>query len=188
MKNKVIIFSAPSGSGKTTLVNYLLARFPQLEFSVSATSRSPRGQEVEGRDYFFLTAEAFAQRVNHGDFVEWEEVYPGLCYGTLNSEVDRIWNKGHVIAFDIDVRGGMNLKKRYGSRALSIFVQPPSVEVLRQRLESRGTDTPEAIGKRLRKAEEEMAYAAQFDEVIVNDELELAKAEAERVIAQFLKD
>ncbi len=178
---KVVIFSAPSGAGKTTLVHHLLQRFPQLEFSISATSRAPRGQEVHGADYHFLSAAEFDERVKNNEFVEWEEVYPGLRYGTLKSEVERIWAKGHVIAFDIDVRGGVNLKKMYGTQALSIFVRPPSFDVLRRRLETRGTDAPEAIERRLHKAEEELAFAPQFDVVIVNDHLDTAKAEAERV-------
>jgi len=148
----------------------------------------PRGEEKDGHDYFFLKPEEFEFRVNNGDFVEWEEVYPGLCYGTLKSEVARIWSEGKVIAFDIDVCGGVNLKQLYGKQALSIFVSPPSIEVLRQRLESRGTDTPEAIRRRIGKAEEEMAFAAQFDVVIINDNLEQAKAEVEMVIADFLND
>ncbi len=178
---KVVIFSAPSGAGKTTLVRYLLQRFPQLEFSVSATSRTPRGQEVHGYDYHFLSDAEFDERVENNEFVEWEEVYPGLRYGTLKSEVERIWAKGNVIAFDIDVCGGVNLKKMYGAQALSVFVCPPSLEVLRRRLETRGTDAPEAIERRLHKAEEELAFAPQFDVVIVNDHLDTAKAEAERV-------
>ncbi|MCL2097679.1 MAG: guanylate kinase [Bacteroidales bacterium] len=186
--NKVIIFSAPSGSGKTTLVRHALQKFPQLEFSVSATNRAPRGEEKNGRDYFFLTPEEFELRVNRGDFVEWEEVYSGLCYGTLSSEVERIWSEGKVIAFDIDVCGGVNLKRLYGKQALSIFVSPPSIEVLRQRLESRGTDTSEAIQRRLGKAEEELAFAAQFDRVIVNDKLEQAKAEVDMIITDFLNN
>jgi len=186
--NKVVIFSAPSGSGKTTLVRHLLQRFPQLVFSVSATNRAARGQEKHGHDYFFLTPEEFKLRVNNGDFVEWEEVYPGLCYGTLKSEVARIWSEGKVIAFDIDVCGGVNLKRLYGEQALSIFVSPPSIEVLRQRLESRGTDTPEAIQYRIAKAEEELAFAPQFDVVIINDNLEQAKAEIETIVTDFLND
>lgn len=186
--NKVIIFSAPSGSGKTTLVHHLLQKFPQLEFSVSATNRAPRGEEREGCDYFFLSPEEFAAKVKKGDFVEWEEVYPGLCYGTLKSEVERIWAEGKVIAFDIDVCGGVNLKELYGAQALSIFVTPPSIEILQQRLEMRGTDTPEAIRRRIGKAEEELAFAAKFDVVIINDSLEQAKAEVELVVANFISD
>ena len=186
--NKVVIFSAPSGSGKTTLVRHLLQQFPQLEFSVSATNRAPRGEEKDGYDYFFLSPEEFKARVDRGEFVEWEEVYPGLCYGTLKSEVERIWAKGNVIAFDIDVCGGVNLKQLYGEQALSIFVRPPSIKVLKQRLEARGTDTPEAIRRRLGKAEEEMAFAAKFDVVIINDNLNQAKAEVELVMTNFLKD
>ncbi len=186
--NKVIIFSAPSGAGKTTLVRHLLDKFPALEFSISATSRAPRGLEGHGVDYFFLTPSAFAAKASKNEFVEWEEVYPGLCYGTLKSEVERIWAKGNVIAFDIDVRGGVNLKKLYDKQALSVFVCPPSVEILEQRLKQRATDTPEAIAKRIKKAEEELSYAPQFDVVIVNDDLDKAKAEAERVIGEWLNE
>jgi len=186
--NKVVIFSAPSGSGKTTLVRHLLRQFPQLEFSVSATNRAPRGEEKDGQDYFFMTPEEFKARVDKGDFVEWEEVYLGHCYGTLKSEVERIWAKGQVIAFDIDVCGGVKLKQLYGEKALSVFVAPPSIEALKQRLQSRGTDTPEAIKRRIGKAEAELAYADQFDVVIVNDNLEQAKADAELVIGNFLND
>ena len=186
--NKVVIFSAPSGSGKTTMVRHLLQQFPQLEFSVSATNRAPRGKEQEGHDYFFLTPEEFTARAAKGDFVEWEEVYPGLCYGTLKSEVERIWSKGNVIAFDIDVCGGVTLKQLYGEQALSIFVCPPSIEILKHRLETRGTDTPEAILRRIGKAEEEMAFATKFDVVIINDNLKQAKAEVELVVNNFLND
>ncbi|MDR0295796.1 MAG: guanylate kinase [Prevotellaceae bacterium] len=184
--NKVIIFSAPSGSGKTTLVLHLLQQFPQLEFSVSATNRAPRGKEKDGHDYFFLSSKEFKARADKGEFVEWGEVYPGLCYGTLKSEVERIWAKGNVIAFDIDVCGGVTLKQLYGEQALSIFVRPPSIKALKQRLETRGTDTPEAIRRRLGKAEEEMAFAEKFDAIIINDNLSQAKAEAELVMTNFL--
>ena len=159
MNNKVLIFSAPSGAGKSTIVNHLLEVFPSLEFSVSATSRAPRGDERNGREYYFLSAEEFASRVASGDFIEWEEVYSGSCYGTLKSELDRIWAEGHVVVFDIDVQGGLNIKKLFGEQALSVFIMPPSVDELRRRLEGRGTDTPEAIERRVAKAESEMAQA-----------------------------
>lgn len=187
MKNgKIIIFSAPSGSGKSTLIGHLLKRFPQLEFSISATSRAPRGSEVNGKEYYFLTNEEFKNKVAAGEFVEWEEVYVGTCYGTLRSELKRIWDKGHVIVFDVDVKGGVNLKKIFGDDALSIFIMPPSVEELRRRLEKRGTDTPETIAKRVAKAEEEITYAPLFDKIVVNDSLETAIADATRITESFI--
>ena len=169
---KVIIFSAPSGSGKTTIVHRLLERYPQLEFSISATSRAPRGAERDGVDYYFLSQEAFAAAVAEGRFVEWEEVYKGTCYGTLRSEVERIWQKGHVIVFDVDVLGGINLKRIFGQDACSVFIMPPSVEELRRRLEGRGTDSPEAIDRRVAKAEFELTKAPEFDHTVVNDRLD----------------
>ena len=186
MKNgKIIIFSAPSGSGKSTLIGHLLKRFPQLEFSISATSRAPRGSEVNGKEYYFLSNEEFKNKVAAGEFVEWEEVYAGTCYGTLRSELKRIWDKGHVIVFDVDVKGGVNLKKIFGDDALSIFIMPPSVEELRRRLEKRGTDAPETIAKRVAKAEEEITYAPLFDKIVVNDSLETAVADAIRITESF---
>ena len=187
MKNgKIIIFSAPSGSGKSTLIGHLLKRFPQLEFSISATSRAPRGSEVNGKEYYFLTNEEFKNKVAAGEFGEGEEVYAGTCYGTLRSELKRIWDKGHVIVFDVDVKGGVNLKKIFGDDALSIFIMPPSVEELRRRLEKRGTDTPETIAKRVAKAEEEITYAPLFDKIVVNDSLETAIADATRITESFI--
>lgn len=183
---KVIIFSAPSGSGKTTIVRHLLERYPQLEFSVSATSRAPRGQERDGVDYYFLSQEEFAKAVAENRFVEWEEVYKGACYGTLRSEVERIWAKGHVIVFDVDVIGGINLKRIFGSDACSIFVMPPSVEELRRRLEGRGTDAPEVIDRRVAKAEFELTKAPEFDHIVVNDSLDEAIAETTRIIDKFI--
>ena len=183
---KIIIFSAPSGSGKTTIVRQLLARYPQLEFSVSATSRAPRGTERDGVDYYFLTHEAFMQAVAEDKFVEWEEVYAGTCYGTLRSEMDRIWQKGHTIAFDVDVIGGLNLKRLFGGDACAIFVMPPSVEELRRRLEGRGTDAPEVIDRRVAKAEFELTKAPEFDHVIVNDCLEDAVCGTCSVLDQFI--
>ena len=183
---KLIIFSAPSGSGKTTIVRELLRRIPQLEFSISATSRAPRGTERDGVDYYFLSPDEFRRAVDEERFVEWEEVYPGTCYGTLRSEVDRIWEKGSVIVFDVDVKGGVNLKKTFGASALSVFIMPPSVEELRRRLVGRGTDSAETIEKRVAQAEQEIAHAPQFDRVIVNDSLEEAVAEAEKTVAEFI--
>ena len=186
--NKVIIFSAPSGSGKSTIVNHILGLYPELEFSVSATSRAPRGREQDGREYYFFTADRFREMIEEGKFVEYEEVYPGSFYGTLKSEVERIWQKGHVIIFDVDVKGGVNLKRIFGDKALSVFISAPSVEVLRDRLEKRATDSPEAIAGRVAKAAEEMTYAGQFDYVLVNDDLEKAYAEADRVIGGFIRE
>lgn len=189
MAKKVLIFSAPSGSGKSTIVNHILGLYPgSMEFSVSATSRAPRGEEQDGREYYFLTTEEFRKMIAEDKFVEYEEVYEGRFYGTLKSECDRIWAAGHVIIFDVDVKGGVNLKKYFGDAALSIFIQAPSVEVLRQRLVNRGTDSPEAIEERVAKAEEEMTYAPQFDYVLVNDELQTAYAESEKVVEDFLDD
>lgn len=183
--NKVIIFSAPSGSGKTTIVRHLLSKFPELEFSISATSRAPRGQERDGADYFFFTPEEFKAAAASDKFVEWEEVYPGTSYGTLRSEVERIWGKGGTVVFDVDVVGGVNLKRLFGESALSLFIMPPSVDELRRRLISRATDSPEAIERRVSKAANEIAYAPQFDSVIVNDDLQTAQIEAEKIIRSF---
>lgn len=181
MKKKVAIFSAPSGSGKTTVVKHLISKYPCLEFSISATTRQPRGQEVDGRDYYFLSEEEFLARVDAGEFVEYEQVYKGSYYGTLKSEVERIWAKGNVILFDVDVKGGVNLKKYFGDEALSVFIQAPSAEELRRRLVKRGTDSPEAIEKRVAKAAEEMEYAGQFDIVLINDDLDMCLRKAEHL-------
>ena len=159
MANKVLIFSAPSGSGKSTVVNHLLSLHPELEFSISATSRAPRGEEKDGVEYYFIDVQEFRDRIARDEFVEYEEVYEGRFYGTLKEEVERIWAKGHVIIFDVDVKGGVNLKKYFGDKALSVFIQAPSVEVLRERLIGRGTDSMEEIEKRVAKAAEEMTYA-----------------------------
>ena len=186
MKGKTLIFSAPSGSGKSTIVHHLLENHPEIEFSVSATSRAPRGEEKDGVDYWFLSEEEFRRRISEGGFVEFEEVYSGSFYGTLKSEVERIWAKGHVIIFDVDVKGGVNLKRYFGDSALSVFIQAPSVEELRKRLVLRGTDSPEAIDRRVAKAAEEMTYAPKFDRVLINDDLEKAFAEAESMVSEFL--
>lgn len=188
MSNKTVIFSAPSGSGKSTIVNHILSIYPEMEFSISATSRSPRGQEQNGKEYWFFSADEFRQMISEDKFVEFEEVYAGSFYGTLKSEVERIWAKDHVIIFDVDVKGGVNLKKYFGDNALSVFIQAPSVEELRRRLINRGTDTPEAIEKRVAKASEEMTYADKFDYVLVNDDLQTAFDEAEKIVADFLAD
>ena len=190
---KAILFSAPSGCGKTTIINELMGSEvsehldpKDLTFSISATTRAPRGEEQHGKDYYFLSREEFMQRVGKDEFLEWEEVYSGTCYGTLKSEIERIWNEGKVIVFDVDVNGGRNIKKYFGGDALSIFVMPPSVEVLEQRLRSRGTDSEEAIVKRLARSAEELKQAPAFDVTIVNDDLQRAVAETRRVIEDFL--
>lgn len=183
---KAVIFSAPSGSGKSTIVSHILKLHPELKFSVSAASRAPRGDEKNGVAYWFISADEFRKRIADNEFVEYEEVYPGSFYGTLKSEVERIWDNGDAIIFDVDVKGGVNLKKYFGDRALSVFIQAPSVEVLRQRLVSRATDSPEAIERRVAKAAEEMTYADKFDHIIVNDDLQKAYADAERLVSEFL--
>ena len=188
MAEKVLIFSAPSGSGKSTIVNHILSLHPEVEFSVSATSRAPRGSEVHGVEYYFLSDDEFREKIARDEFVEYEEVYAGSFYGTLKEEVKRIWAKDHVIIFDVDVKGGVNLKKYFGDKALSVFIQAPSIEELRRRLEKRGTDSPEAIDRRVAKAEEEMTYAPLFDRVLVNDDLETAFKEAEEMVDQFLSE
>ena len=188
MPGKVLIFSAPSGSGKSTIVNHILGLHPEVEFSVSATSRPPRGQEQDGVEYLFYSADIFRLLIRDGKFVEFEEVYPDRFYGTLKSEVNRIWAKGHVIIFDVDVKGGVNLKKYFGKQALSVFIQAPSVEVLRERLIGRATDPIEEIEKRVAKAAEEMTYAPQFDRVLINDDLATAFREAEEMVDAFLCD
>ena len=177
---KLIIFSAPSGSGKTTIVRELLKQYPQFEFSISATSRAPRGTEQNGRDYYFLSADEFRKAVADDLFVEWEEVYAGTCYGTLKSEMKRIWDKGNIIIFDVDVMGGINLKHIFGDKACSIFIMPPSIEELKHRLVGRGTDAPEVIAKRVAKAE--------FDHIVTNDDLATAIAETEKIIDKFIAE
>lgn len=185
---KLIIFSAPSGSGKSTIINYLLKQGLNLAFSISATSRPPRGAERHGVEYFFLSPEEFRAKIEAGEFLEYEEVYPGRFYGTLKSQVEVQSAQGQTVIFDVDVKGGVNIKEYYGERALSIFIQPPSVESLRQRLEQRGTDAPEVIADRIRRAEFELGFASRFDVVIVNDVLEQAEAKALEVIQNFLSD
>ena len=183
---KLLIFSAPSGSGKTTIVRRLLEQFSNLEFSISATSRAPRGAEKNGVDYYFLTAEEFAEAVAANKFVEWEEVYKGTCYGTLRSEMERIWTKGNVILFDVDVMGGIRLKEIFGEDAMSIFVMPPSIEELRRRLEGRGTDAPEVIEKRIAKASFELTKAPEFDRQVINDDLEVAVSHVAEIVNTFI--
>lgn len=183
---RLIIFSAPSGSGKSTIINYLLQQPLNLSFSISATSRKPRGTERDGVEYFFLTPEEFRRRIGEGDFLEYEEVYRDCFYGTLKSQVERQLQAGQNVVFDVDVVGGCNIKKFYGPRALSIFIQPPSVEELRRRLAGRGTDSPQVIEARVAKAAYELGFASRFDRIIVNDRLEQARAEALQIVTQFL--
>ena len=185
--SKLIIFSAPSGAGKSTIVRYMLAQDLNLQFSISATSRLPRGEEKNGVEYFFLTPQEFKNKIAEGDFLEYEEVYPDKFYGTLKSEVDRILAEGKNVVFDIDCIGGLNVKQIYGDRALSIFVMPPSVQALRERLEKRGTDPPAIIEGRLAKAEYEMSYASRFDLIVLNDDFDRAKEEAYKAIKAFIE-
>ena len=186
MAGKLFIFSAPSGSGKSTIVQHLMKQGLDLSFSISATSRKPRTGEVEGREYYFITGDEFRARVQNNEFIEWEEVYPGQYYGTLRSELHRIWSLGEHALFDIDVAGGLNLKKEFGDAACAIFVKPPSFEVLEQRLRARGTDSEEELKTRLGKARHEMKFAPDFDHVLVNDSLELALETAEILVRNFL--
>ena len=186
-KGKLVIFSAPSGAGKTTLVRRLLEKDLNLEFSISACSRPKRKGEEHGRDYYFLSQEDFLHKIKQGEFVEWEEVYKDHFYGTLRSEVERIRNQGKNVIFDIDVQGGLNLKKNYGGEALAIFVMPPSVEELEKRLKHRSTDDPEKINLRILKAESELKYAELFDRIIYNTELEKAVKESEEMVAKFIQ-
>lgn len=185
-RGKLIIFSAPSGSGKSTLINYLMQQGLPLSFSVSATSRAPRGTEQHGKEYYFLTTEEFRERIAEGEFLEYEEVYPGKYYGTLKSEVERLRNDGRHVIFDVDVVGGVNIKRFYGDDALSVFIKPPSVDVLHERLVGRGTDAPEVITTRIAKAVQELTYAPKFDRIVVNDVLEKAQAEVLRLVSEFI--
>lgn len=184
---KIIIFSAPSGSGKSTIINYLMQQGLNLHFSISATSRPPRGSEQNGVEYFFLTPDRFRAHIANDDFLEYEEVYTDRFYGTLKSQVDNQLAQGQNVVCDVDVLGGQNIKKHYGDQALSVFIQPPSIEVLRQRLESRDTDVPEVIEDRIARAEFELSFASKFDVVIVNDDLATAQAEALGIIKKFLE-
>jgi len=188
-KGKLIIFSAPSGSGKSTLVQHLMTEYPELrlKFSISCTSRAPRGTERNGVEYFFLSPDEFRQKISAGEFLEYEEVYQDKFYGTLKSQVETQAERGENVVFDVDVKGGCTIKKYYGDRALSVFIQPPSVEELRKRLVGRATDTPEVIEQRLAKAEYELTFADKFDKVIINDDLDVAKAEAYQIVSEFLK-
>lgn len=187
MSNKTVIFSAPSGSGKSTIVHHILGLHPEMEFSVSAASRAPRGEEKNGIDYYFITPEEFRQKIENDEFVEYEQVYEGRYYGTLKAEVQRIWDKGNVIIFDVDVKGGINLKKYFGDRALSVFIQAPSIDELRRRLVNRGTDSEADIDARVAKAAEEMTFSDKFDYILINDELEKAFEDIDKVVDDFLK-
>lgn len=186
-EGKLVLFSAPSGSGKTTLVRWLLEQPLNLSFSVSATSRPPRPNEVHGTDYFFLSPEAFREKIETGAFLEWEEVYTDKYYGTLRSEVERMLAEGRHVLLDVDVKGGINIKRLYGSKALAVFVEPPSIEVLRQRLENRGTDSQAIIEERVKKAAWELSFADNFDTIIINDDLEMAKADCLNAVKTFLE-
>lgn len=188
MRGKMLIVSAPSGSGKSTIVQWLMQEHPELKlyFSISCTSRAPRGTEQNGVEYFFLTPEEFRDKIAKNEFLEYEEVYENRFYGTLKQQVERQREAGQNVVFDVDVKGGVNIKKYYGVEALSLFIQPPSIEELRRRLEGRGTDTPEAIAQRLAKAGYELTFASQFDRVIVNDDLETAKQETLQTVSDFL--
>ena len=186
MKGKLVIISAPSGAGKTSIVRYLLSAGLNLEFSVSAATRAPRGAEKDGVDYYFLSVDEFRRRVSQGDFVEWEEVYHDQMYGSLKSEIERIRDKGNHVLFDVDVRGGIRLKKIFGDDALSVFIMPPSVAELEKRLINRGTDKPEKIKMRVEKAAEEIGLAGEFDHIVVNNYLEEAEAEVKELIVDFI--
>lgn len=186
LQRKLIILTAPSGSGKTSITRFLIAKYPKLSFSISATTRAPRGSERNGVEYYFLSVEDFQHKISDNQFVEWEMVYEGKYYGTLKAELERIWNEGKVPVLDIDVKGAIHVQQQLPGDCLSLFVQPPSVEELRRRLESRGTESPENIATRVNKASYELSFREHFDRVIVNDDLEKACAETEKVIKEFL--
>lgn len=183
---KIIMFSAPSGSGKTTIVRHLLEVFPILGFSISCTTRMPRLHERDGEDYYFISSEVFQSKAQRGEFAEWEEVYPGIFYGILKSEIQRFWVSGRHVLFDIDVKGGLNLKRQYLERALAVFVQPPSLDELRCRLEARHTESTEGIATRLHKARNELSYASQFDLILINNDLREVQKQAERRVSEFI--
>lgn len=187
-EGKCIIVSAPSGAGKTTIVHQLLKMDLGLEFSISATSREIRQNEVNAKDYFFLSAEEFRDKIDNNRFLEWEEVYPDQFYGTLRSEIHRIWSKGHHVIFDVDVVGGLNLKKIFGEQALAIFIMPPSIDALKERLTNRRTESPEKLKLRLDKAEKELSYAKEFDKVVVNDNLSHAIGDTEKLVRKFITE
>lgn len=184
----MIVFSAPSGSGKTTLISHLLQTFPDLEFSISATSRPPRGKEINGKDYHFLDTKLFKKKITNNKFIEHEEVYPGTYYGTLNSELEKIWNNNKIVIFDLDVVGGLNIKKQFPENTLTIFIKPPDFDTLKKRLFKRRTDNLQKIKVRLSKAEEELKLSNKFDQIVVNDDLEIAKLKITRIIGEFLSN
>ncbi len=184
---KLIVISAPSGAGKTSIVHYLLKNIPELAFSVSACSREKRENEIHGEDYYFLGVEGFQQQIKENAFLEWEQVYKNQYYGTLKSEIERIWNEGKTVIFDVDVEGGLNIKKQYSTDCLSIFIMPPSLEVLQERLIFRGSESVESLQKRLDKAEEEIAMNQEFDSIILNDDFDISCQETMRVIRNFIK-
>ena len=186
MAGKLVIISAPSGAGKTTIVKHLLDSGLNLSFSVSATTRPLRGKEIDGEDYFFMTVPIFKKKIENNEFVEWEEVYKDLIYGTLKSELERIWAKGNHVLFDVDVKGALNLKNKFGTRSIAIFIMPPSVEELKKRLVNRGTDSPSKINIRIEKAKEELKLANQFDSIIINQHLDKAKEEVFKMVSSFL--
>lgn len=187
IQGKLLLFCGPSGSGKTTIVHHLLQKNPKIEFSVSATTRPQRANETDGKDYHFISVEEFKKRIANDEFVEWEEVYTDRFYGTLKSEIERIWSEHKVAIFDVDVEGGLKIKKLFGQMLLSVFVMPPSVEALHQRLQSRNSETAESFKARIAKSEHELTYAFRFDKVIINDNLDKALEEAERLVEEFLK-
>lgn len=188
MTGKVIIVSAPSGAGKTSIVKHVLQFLPELRFSTSATTRTKREGEINGKDYHFLSVEDFKKGIKRDEFLEWEEVYANQFYGTLKSEIQRIWDEGKTVIFDVDVKGGLNIKKYFGDKALAIFVEPPTVQELENRLRKRGTETEESLRKRVEKAEYELSFAPRFDKIILNDDLEVARAEMLQTIRQFLDE
>lgn len=188
MKGKLVIFTAPSGAGKTTIVRHLLTKVDDLAFSVSATSRAKRDHEQDGLHYYFLSPVEFRRKIDQGDFLEWEEVYPGQYYGTLKSEIERLWEEGKHIIFDIDVKGAVNIKLNYPEESLAVFVKPPSAEVLFERLQNRGTETPESYRKRVKRATLELSYEDKFDIALLNDKLDVALTEAEKIVTDFLND
>ncbi|WP_270088853.1 guanylate kinase [Sphingobacterium sp. SYP-B4668] len=188
MEGKLIIFSAPSGAGKTTIVRHLLEKFSdKIEFSISASTREPRGEEIDGKDYYFISKEEFLHKIAKQEFIEFEEVYSGTYYGTLKAEVERIWSKGKHVIFDIDVVGGLRLKSKFPEQSLSIFVQPPSFEVLKERLRGRGTDSEDKLSERFAKAEHELSFADRFDVILKNHDLQTACADADRLLLDFIK-
>jgi guanylate kinase len=185
-QNKIIIITAPSGAGKSTITHYLINKYPALSFSISAATRNPRGAEKDGVDYYFLTEESFKQKINEDAFLEWEMVYEGKYYGTLRSELDRIWAAGKVPMLDIDVKGAIHVQQQFGDNCLSIFIEPPSVDELKKRLESRGTETPESLATRINKASYEISFTHHFTTTVVNDDLSKACTDTEKVIKDFL--